>query len=381
MPRYTVSMGKRIHEWLRQRRVAVAYGVFWFFLLCFIAGFVWMTHINISGRLLEQNAEMLGKMYDALFGFPGVIAFICTWWKHDRWRAVLTMRLILILVMVIVFFIAFTPFDQSMAFYIGADVPEPGLVSTYEVLFVYILFVVAASFQCLLIASETRQKELTSVVGGVLAIMGILMPKLLESYSTLSAHCSQGGCALGDRNGTALFEMGISCAAALAAMFVVGLFSESIVRFFRSCEEKVSDVFKKYSLDGSQNNELTVSEREIATASDTQNDGVELAPGSSSTAARVPQEAADGVVPRVCSEETSARPTVSLASSSVSRGDDEGLTRSMESVMGPVGVSVQVEFSSCSGSVAVSKQLMSAAVSGLVAGACFSVASRLFNRR
>ena len=46
---------------------------------------------------------MLGKMYYALFGFPGVIAFICTWWKHDRWRAVLTMRLILILVMVVVF--------------------------------------------------------------------------------------------------------------------------------------------------------------------------------------------------------------------------------------------------------------------------------------
>ena len=31
--------------------------------------------------------------------------------------------------------------------------------------------------------------------------------------------------------------------------------------------------------------------------------------------------------------------------------------------------------------VAVSKQLVSAAVSGLVAGACFSVMSRLFNRR
>lgn len=261
-------MDKRILEWLRQRRVAVAYGVFWFFLLCFIAWFVWMTHINISGRLLEQNAEMLGKMYYALFGFPGVIAFICTWWKHDRWRAVLTMRLILILVMVIVFFVAFTPFDQSMAFYIGADVPEPGLVSTYEVLFIYILFVVAASFQCWLIASETRQKELTSVVGGVLAIMGILMPKLLESYSTLSAHCSQGGCALGDRDGTALFEIAISCAAALAAMFVVGLFSESITGFFRSSEREISNAPQESSLEDSQNSEMPVSASEVAAASD-----------------------------------------------------------------------------------------------------------------
>ena len=336
-------MGKRILGWPRQRPVVFTYSVFWFFLLCFIAWFVWMTHINISGRLLEQNAEMLGKMYYALFGFPGVIAFICTWRKHDRWRAVLTMRLILILVMVIVFFIAFTPFDQSMAFYIGADVPEPGLVSTYEVLFIYILFVVAASFQCWLIASETRQKELTSVVGGVLAIMGILMPKLLESYSTLSAHCSQGGCALGDRDGTALFEMAISCAAALAAMFVVGLFSESIVRFFRSCEEKVSDVFKKYSLDGSQNNELTVSVRDIATASDKQSKESEVLPASSSVATRASQEAADGVVIPAQAAET-------LASASGSGVD-------------------------------LPKRWMSAAVSGLVAGACFSVVTRLFSRR
>lgn len=37
--------------------------------------------------------------------------------------------------------------------------------------------------------------------------------------------------------------------------------------------------------------------------------------------------------------------------------------------------------SACGSGVAVSKQLMGAAVSGLVAGACFSIASRLFGRR
>jgi len=302
-----------------------------------------MTHINISGRPLEENAEMLGKMYYALFGFPGVIAFICTWWKHDRWRAVLTMRLILILVMVVVFFVAFTPFDQSMAFYIGTDVPEPGLVSTYEVLFIYILFVVATSFQCWLIASEMRQKELTSVVGGVLVIMGIVMPKLLESYSILSAHCFQRRCTLGDRDGMALFEMAIACAAALAAMFVVGLFSESIVQFIRSSEEEFSDVSRESSLADSHNAEVPVSEREIATASDKQNKESEVLPASSAVATRVSQEAADGVV-------IPAQATETLASASGS-GD------------------------------AVSKQLMSAVVCGLVAGACFSVASLLFSRR
>lgn len=37
--------------------------------------------------------------------------------------------------------------------------------------------------------------------------------------------------------------------------------------------------------------------------------------------------------------------------------------------------------SACGPGGAVSKQLVGAAVSGLVAGACFSVASRLFGRR
>ena len=41
----------------------------------------------------------------------------------------------------------------------------------------------------------------------------------------------------------------------------------------------------------------------------------------------------------------------------------------------------EMQASACGSGVAVSKQLMGAAVSGLVAGACFSVVNRLFNRR
>ena len=88
---------------------------------------------------------------------------------------------------------------------------------------------------------------------------------------------------------------------------------------------------------------MTVSEREIATASDKQNmDGDEL-PASSSVATRVSQQAADGVV-------VSAQGTERLASV-------------------------------CGSGGAVSKHLVSAAVSGLVAGTCFSVMSRLLGRR
>ena len=336
-------MGKRNLGWLRQRRVAVAYGVIWCLLLIAIAFFLWETHIVISGLFFERNAEMLGNMYYALIGFPGIITFIGFWRQCNGWQAVLTIRLILILAIVVVFWYFFASSIDGMASYIGTDKPEPGLVSTYDVLFIYVLFVLCASFQCWLIASERRRNELTTVVGGVLVIIGILMPKLLESYSILRAYCSEGGCASGDVDAIALFEMGIACAAALAAMFVVGVFSESIRGLFRSSEEEVSAVSKGSSPAGSHNAEGSVPRSEITAASDTQNDGVELGPGSSSTSTCVPQEAADGgAIPAQAAE--------TLASASGSGVD-------------------------------LPKRWMSAAVSGLVAGVCFSVASRLFGRR
>ena len=336
-------MGKRILGWLRQRPVAVVYGAIWCLLLCAIVHFVWKTQIVISGRLGEQNAELLGNMYYALFGFPGIITFIGAWRKCGEWRAVLTMRLILVLVMVAVFWCVFTPFSESMAFYIGVDKPEPGLVSAYEVVFIYLLFIVCASFQCWLIAYERARNKLKSVVGGVLAIMVILMPKLLETYTIHSAYCSNGGFASKYKEGLALFEMGIACAVGLSVMFVVGLFSETIVQFIRSSEEELSVMSRESSLADSHNAEVSVPASGAAIASDKQNKESEELPASSSVATRVSQQAADGVV-------VSAQGTERLASV-------------------------------CGSGVAVPKQLMGAAVSGLVAGACFSVVNHLFRRR
>lgn len=370
-----MSMGKRIHERLRQRCVEVVCGIIWFSL---VLVFVYLTWALISGRVGSENAGVVRLMYVAFIVFPGLVTLIGA---SDQ-SLVLPMRLILMSVQILIVWLVFGLLGgDSSAFQLGAKGPQPGLVSTYEVFFIYLLSLVCVVFQSWLIAYERHQNELTTVVGGVLVIIGILMPKLLESYSILRAYCAEGGCASGDVDAIALFEMGIACAAALAAMFVVGLFSESIRGLFRLSEEEVSAVSKGPSPAGSRNAEVPVPTSEVAIASDKQSGDVELAPGSSSAATCAPQETADGVVPPVCSEETSDRPTVLLASSSVSRSDDEGLTRSMESVMGPVGVSVPVESSSGSGSVAVSKQLMSAAVSGVVAGVCFSIASRLFGRR
>ena len=330
-------MKKRIVRWLRQRLVGVVGGIIGFSLVLM---FVYVTWALISERVCSENAGVVRLMYVSFIGFPGLVTLI----GASEQRVVLPMRLILMSVQILIVWLVFGLLGgDSAAFQLGAKGPQPGLVSTYEVFFIYLLSLVCAVFQFWLIAYERHQNELTTVVGGVLVIIGILMPKLLESYSILRAYCSEGGCASGDVDAIALFEMGIACAAALAAMFVVGLFSESIRGLFRSSEEEVSAVSKGSSPAGSRNAEVPVSERDIATASDKQNKESEELPASSSVATRVSQEAADGVV-------VSAQATERLASA-------------------------------CGSGCAVSKQLMSAVVCGLVAGACFSVASGLFGRR
>lgn len=330
-------MGKRNHEWLRQRRVEVACGIIWFSL---VLVFVYVTWALISERVGSENAGVVRLMYVAFIGFPGLVTLI----GASEQRVVLPMRLILMSVQVLIVWLVFGLLGGgSLASYLGATDPEPGLVSTYEVFFIYSLSLVCAVFQSWLIAYERHRKELTAVVGGVLVIIGIFMPKLLESYSILRAYCSKIWCTSEELDTAALFEIGIACAAALSAMFVVGLFSESIIGLFRSSDEAVSNVPQESSPADSQNSEVPVSERGIATASDKQNKESEELPASSSVATRMSQEAADGVV-------IPAQATEALAST-------------------------------CGPGVAVSKQLMGAAVSGLVAGACFSVVNRLLSRR
>ena len=303
-----------------------------------------VTWATISERVSEENAGSVWRMHIIFIGFPGIVTLSGALNQRDGWRAVLAMRVILMLVQVCIFWCVFVCLGgDSLASYLRVGNPELALVSTYEVVFIYLLSLVCAVFQCWMIVYERRRNELSVVVGGVLGIIGILLPKLLESYSILGAYCSWGRCASEDLDAAALFETGIACAAALAAMFVVGLFSEPIIGFFRSSEEEVSAVSQGSSSVDSHNAEVFVPASGAAIASDKQNKESEELPASSSVATRVSQESADGaVVPAQATER-------------------------LESACGP--------------GVAVPKQLMSAAVGGLVAGACFSVMSRLLGRR
>lgn len=302
--------------------------------------------MTISDQVDETHVWSVWMIYCLpllfLMGFI-VVRQILYWWRKawQQSRPVLTMRLILVCVFVLIFLCMISVGNGiGLGFYIGKGNPEPGLVSLQEVGFIFVLFWVGALFQCVMIEFEDRREEMNKVVGGILIIMGIIMPELLKSWSILGVYCGKGSCTSHQLEFFVPFKMGIAYAVGLSVMFVVGLFSESIVQFIRS---KLSVVSTESALDGSQNAQVSVPRSEITAASDKQSDGVELALGSSSATTCVPQEAADGAAIPVQATEVLAN--------------------------------------ACGSGDAVSKQLMSAAVSGVVAGVCFSVVSRLFGRR
>ena len=272
-------MSKRIPGWLRQRRVAVAYGVIWGLLVVIIAFFLWYTWRIISVQIDEKNVWSVWMIcYFPLLVLGGfIVASQIIYWLRKVWqqsRPILTMRLILIVVFVFFcpFVLAF-PNGIGLGFFLGKGDPEPGLVSTQEVTFIWVLFLVGALFQCILIEFENRRAEVDKVVGGILIIMGIMMPKLLESWTLLGVYCDGGSCTSDQLGVFVLFKMGIAWAVGLSVMFVVGLFSETIIGFIRSSEEGISNATQESSLTDSQNSEAPVSASENVTSSDTQNVG------------------------------------------------------------------------------------------------------------
>ncbi len=325
------------------------YGAVWCLWLVPSALFFWKTLSIIAAQVDKENVQSVWVIYC----FPLLLLILGNGvgqiisWKRKSWqqsRPILTVRVILIAAFSFIYAIVVClPNGIGLGFYIGKGNPEPGLVSLQEVGFIFVLFWVGALFQCVLIEFEDRREEMNKVVGGILIIMGIIMPELLKSWSILGVYCGKGSCTSHQLEFFVPFKMGIANAVGLSVMFVVGLFSEPIIGFFRSSEEEISAVSKGSSPADSHNAEVLVPASEVATASDAQNDGVELALGSSSATTCVPQEAADGAAIPVQATEVLAN--------------------------------------ACGSGGAVSKQLMSAAVSGVVAGVCFSVVSRLFGRR
>lgn len=201
-----------------------------------------------------------------------------------------------------------------------------GVVSAYEALLVLAICLFSLSTQMMLVHYDSLNREANLIVGGSLAVVGILLPKLLESYEVLQAYCAEAVCDAEYRLDVTWYEVAIAFSASLAALFVAGVLTPvwkpQICRLFEAdspCE--------------------------------------------------------------ICSPLPAHDPIdVPSSEQGDARGEDEGhgspvvLDESkVRSVSSAVGVAEPRS--------SASRQLASAAVSGVVAGVCFSVVSRLFSRR
>lgn len=332
-------MGKRILGWQRQRPVVVVYRALCIFLLIVIVGCLARTVVDLADGVYRTALIMhvVSVASVVFFARRGVLHA-----GESRRRIIVLEQLLLFTVFAFVFLAVFETIDNdTMAFFVGSL--GGGVVSGYEPFFTWALFHVGAGFLLVLTSYDERRTEMKTTVGGVLVIMGILMPKVLESYSLLRAHCYTDGCLPEESSWIILFEIAVAYAASLSMMFVFGLFVPSVGSYLQKFAELAGDDELECSSAATTDSQALVSASEVVSSSGNQSDRVELSSVLSSVVTGISQESADSMAVPVQSE--------------------DGLV----SARGSGG--------------AVSRQLMSAAVSGLVAGVCFSVVSRLFSRR
>lgn len=194
--------------------------------------------------------------------------------------------------------------------------------SSYIALILILLGLIVMIGYC---ANEQMFKFARQIVVGILAIVGILLPDILTSYRVVKVLLS--GCVdtstCGDRgvlSSLSLIEFTLAAAAALAMLLVVSsVLVPLYARFY--FRKRADSAAESHAISGNSGNLLKSSDGSVSSVSSVVSDG--------------------------SAEEVNAL---------------EGSSSSPYVVAG-------------------SKQLMSAAVGGLVAGACFSVVSLLFGRR
>ena len=201
-----------------------------------------------------------------------------------------------------------------------------GVVSAYEMILVWAICLIALIIQMTLVHYDSLHREVTLIIGGCLAVVGILLPKMLESYEVLQAYCAAAECDANYRLGIAWYEVSLAFSASLAALFVAGV---------------LTPVWRPRLY------QLFAPDRPCETCSPLPAHDLTDVPSSD-------QGDAGGEA------ESHGRPVVL----------DESKVSSVPSAVGPA--------EPCSSAF---RQLASAAVSGVVAGVSFSVVSRLLNRR
>lgn len=221
---------------------ATVYGFIWSGLSALIICCVWGTLAEIK----TQDEGSYTQAYIALYLFFLLILVV---FGSCRTRVVEASKWLYLTVQLLNFTVLLGAFrgvlrlagGNGFAFFLGN--PEPGVVSLYEAFFIWFLFLVGAALQMLSVMNDKYRNEIRIGVGGILFIISIFLPNMLDSYALLRAMCTyplpEGTCIKEQCQTQAIetipmFTMAIAFTAALAVLFFFTMFSPTIERCISS---------------------------------------------------------------------------------------------------------------------------------------------------
>ena len=218
---------------------ATIYGFIWGVLLVLMICCVWGTLAEIRTQAVEGTERIYAAWYFLPLLIPVTIAFCRTGVIEASKRLYLTVQLVNFTVLLGVFCIVLDLAGGSaLAFFLGK--PEPGVVSLYEAVFIWVLFPFGAILQILSVMNDKYRNKIRIGVGGILFVISILLPKLLDSYALVRATCApplpedtsiKAQCETQAIGTIPVFTMAIAFSTALMVLFFVSMLSPTIERF------------------------------------------------------------------------------------------------------------------------------------------------------
>ena len=216
---------------------ATVYGFIWVGLLALIICCVWGTLAEIRTQAIEGTERLYIFWYLLPLFIPAVIAFCRMGGIEASKRLYLTVQLVNFTALLGVFRVVLDlAGENGLAFFLGN--PGPGVISSYEAFFIWLLFFLGAILQMLSVMNDGHQSNIRSGVGGILVIIGIFLPNTLNSYALLRATCTgqlpNAQCEERAIEMIPVFTMAIAFSAALAVLFFFTMLSPTLERLISS---------------------------------------------------------------------------------------------------------------------------------------------------
>lgn len=142
--------------------------------------------------------------------------------KRSGWATFLAATVLVAVLFLVFLFVFMLLSGQTLATFYGEE--HSGVLSEYETFFVWTICAVGISAQLLLVASDRFYHQASLITGGSLVMIGIFMPKLLESYELLRASCHAFTCDADLLILITQYEVAFAFVASMAALSVAGIF-------------------------------------------------------------------------------------------------------------------------------------------------------------